>query len=84
MKLPQIAVRRPVATCCLTSAAVLIGLIALTRLPVNLLPPLEIPSITVWTTWPDAPPEIVAREITEPLESTMRYSRVPEAIPPIR
>lgn len=72
MKLPQIAVRRPVATCCLTSAAVLIGLIALTRLPVNLLPPLEIPSITVWTTWPDAPPEIVAREITEPLESTLR------------
>ena len=72
MNLPQIAVRRPVATICLTSAAVLIGLIALTRLPVNLLPPLEIPSITVWTTWPDAPPEIVAREITEPLESTLR------------
>ena len=72
MKLPQLAVRRPVATCCLTSAAVLIGLIALTRLPVNLLPPLEIPAITVWTTWADTPPEIVAREITEPIESALR------------
>ena len=72
MKLPQIAVRRPVATCCLTCAAVLIGLIALTRLPVNLLPPLEIPAITVWTTWADSPPEIVSREITEPIESALR------------
>ena len=72
MKLPRIAVRRPVATCCLTCAAVLIGLIALTRLPVNLLPPLDIPAITVWTTWTDAPPEIVAREITEPIESALR------------
>ena len=72
MNLPQIAVRRPVATCCLTCAAVLVGLIALTRLPVNLLPPLEIPAITVWTTWADTPPEIVAREITEPIESALR------------
>lgn len=72
MNLPQVAVRRPVATCCLTCAAVLIGLIALTRLPVNLLPPLEIPAITVWTTWSDTPPEIVAREITEPIESALR------------
>ena len=72
MKLPQIAVRRPVATCCLTCAAVIIGLIALTRLPVNLLPPLEIPAITVWTTWSDTPPEIVSREITEPIESALR------------
>ncbi len=72
MKLPQLAVHRPVATCCLTAAAVLIGLIALTRLPVNLLPPLDIPSVTVWTTWSNSPPQLVATEITEPVESTLR------------
>ena len=72
MNLSRLAVQRPVATCCLMGAAVLVGLIALTRLPVNLLPPLEIPAVTVWTTWANAPPGLVVREITEPIESTLR------------
>lgn len=72
MNLSILAVQRPVATCSLMGAAVLVGLIALTRLPVNLLPPLEIPAVTVWTTWSNAPPGLVAREITEPIESTLR------------
>ena len=72
MNLSRLAVQRPVATCCLMGAAVLVGLIALTRLPVNLLPPLEVPAVTVWTTWANAPPGLVAREITEPIESTLQ------------
>lgn len=48
------------------------GLVALFRLPVQLLPDVEQPTISIWTGWPGAAAAEVERAITEPQESVMR------------
>jgi multidrug efflux pump subunit AcrB len=48
------------------------GLIALLRLPVQLLPDVETPTISIWTGWPGAAAAEVERAITVPQESVMR------------
>ncbi len=50
----------------------LAGLVALWRLPVQLLPDIEAPTISVWTAWPGAAAAEIERAITEPQESVMR------------
>lgn len=59
---------RPVTTTMVTIAIVLFGLVAFTRLPVELLPDLSYPSITVRTTYTDAAPTEVEELITRPIE----------------
>ncbi len=48
------------------------GLVALFRLPLQLLPDVETPTISVWTAWPGAAAAEVERAITEPQESVMQ------------
>lgn len=48
------------------------GVIAMFRLPLQLLPDLEEPSISIWTAWPGAAPSEIERAITEPQERVMR------------
>lgn len=50
----------------------LAGVVALLRLPVQLLPDVEQPTISIWTGWPGAAAAEVERAITEPQESVMR------------
>lgn len=50
----------------------LAGIVALLRLPVQLMPDIEEPVITIWTPWPGAAAAEVERAITEPQESVMR------------
>ena len=50
----------------------LLGLIALVRLPVQLLPDLSSPKISVETTWRAASPEEVEQEILQPQEELLR------------
>ncbi|MGB1276610.1 MAG: efflux RND transporter permease subunit, partial [Nannocystaceae bacterium] len=59
---------RPVTTTMVTIAIMVFGLVALTRLPVSLLPNLSYPSITVQTEYPDAAPSEVEELITRPVE----------------
>ena len=61
-------VRRPVTTAMLTIALLLFGLVAASRMPVDLLPDLAYPSITVRTTYPDAAPVEVEDLVTRPVE----------------
>jgi HAE1 family hydrophobic/amphiphilic exporter-1 len=56
-------------------AIVMLGIIAFTRLPVDLLPDVAFPTLTVWTQYPEAGPAEVERFITEPIERAV--SRVP-------
>lgn len=51
-----------------TIALLVFGLVAATRLPVNLLPDISYPSITVQTTYQDAAPVEVETLITRPIE----------------
>ncbi len=75
MALPDLSIRRPVATAMAFLAIVLLGVIAFTRLPVDLLPDVAFPTLSVWTRYPDAGPSEVERFITEPIERAV--SRVP-------
>ncbi len=59
---------RPVTVTMVTVALLLFGLVALFRMPVELLPELGYPSITVQTNYPDAAPAEVEELITRPIE----------------
>src|SRR5690242_15102603 len=61
-------VERPVTVTMITVALLLFGLVALTRMPVELLPELGYPSITVQTEYPDAAPAEVEELVTRPIE----------------
>ncbi len=71
MKLTDVAVSRPVAVTVLSVVAALLGAIAVLRMPVNLLPSLEYPRLTVETTYPSSSPYEVERLVTDPLEESL-------------
>ena len=60
------AARRPVAVGVVFLAAVLFGWLSYFQLPVNLMPELSYPTITVRTEYPGAAPEEVENEISRP------------------
>jgi HAE1 family hydrophobic/amphiphilic exporter-1 len=59
---------RPVTTAMVTVAVLLFGFVALTRLPVELLPDLSYPTITVQTDLLDAAPSEIEELVTRPVE----------------
>ena len=61
-------VARPVTTAMVTLALLIFGVVAATRLPVNLLPDISFPSITIQTAYQDAAPSEVETLITRPIE----------------
>ena len=61
-------IRRPVATTLLAVAALLLGTVAYTRLPIASLPPVERPTISVTAFLPGASPDTVATSLAQPLE----------------
>ena len=68
MSLPGLSIRRPVGTAMLYLGIAVIGLISFTRLPIDLLPDVAFPTLSVWTTYRDAAPPEVERFVTEPIE----------------
>jgi hypothetical protein len=52
MKLPEMGVKRPVATAMIFIAIVMLGLVSLKMLPLDLMPEMEFPSITIITIYP--------------------------------
>ena len=65
------AVGRPVAVLMLFAALVLTGALALQRLPVDLLPAINYPNLTVITGYADTPADDLTRLVTEPLEEVI-------------
>lgn len=61
-------IRRPVSVAMFTVAACVFGLVALGRLPVNLLPEISYPTLTVETQIPGAAPIEVETFVTRPIE----------------
>ena len=51
---------------------ILFGLIALLRMPMQLTPEVQIPTITVETRWPGASPQEVEREIVKEQEDQLK------------
>jgi HAE1 family hydrophobic/amphiphilic exporter-1 len=71
MKFVEGSMRRPVTVTMITVAGVLFGLVALSRLPLNLLPEISYPTLTIRTEYADSAPAEVEKLITEPLEEAV-------------
>src|SRR5450432_1297632 len=68
MNLPEIFIRRPVATTLLTLGIALAGGVAFFLLPVSPLPQVDFPTVSVQASLPGASPEIMASSVATPLE----------------
>ncbi len=71
MQLSNISVNRPVTTLMIFVAMVVLGLVSLSMLGIDLMPDIEIPSVSVITAYSGAGPEEVETLITEPIEDIL-------------
>jgi HAE1 family hydrophobic/amphiphilic exporter-1 len=71
MNIGRFAVTRPVAVTMRIAALVLLGYICLMRLPIDLLPKIDIPTLSVNVSWPNTPPQTMETQITRPLEQAV-------------
>jgi len=69
MRLPEISVRRPITTIMLFVAIIIIGFVSFQRLPIDLLPEIEPPMISVLTQYPGASAQDVEINVTKKIES---------------
>ena len=69
--LPRFAVNRPITVLMATLAVSTFGLLAVQNLPVDLLPDLSYPTLTIQTEYPDAAPETVEQFVTRPIEEAV-------------
>lgn len=53
------------------AALVLMGAICLTKLPIDLLPKVSIPTVAVVTQWPNVAPEEIEAQVTRPIEQAV-------------
>lgn len=72
MNLTRLALDNHIAALVAVILVILFGTISLTRLPIQLTPEVERPSITINTSWRAAAPEEVEAEIIEPQEKVLR------------
>ncbi|ACL69263.1 efflux RND transporter permease subunit [Halothermothrix orenii] len=71
MKLPDLAIKRPVTTTMIVLLAVLLGFISLTRVNLDLFPDMSFPIAAVITEYEGAGPHEVENMVTKPLEQAL-------------
>ena len=71
MKLVSTSIRRPVTVTMVMVAAVVFGIVAFGRLPINLLPDISYPTLTIRTEYPGAAPGEVENLISKPIEEAV-------------
>jgi HAE1 family hydrophobic/amphiphilic exporter-1 len=71
MNLYDIAIRRPVFTVMMMVALVVFGFLGYQSLPINLLPSIDFPMVTVITLLPGASPEVMESDVTDVIESAV-------------
>lgn len=69
--LTDTSIRRPVATAMFYLIVITVGLVGFTQLPVDLLPPIEFPQLTVFTRYNNVGPEEIEQIITDPVENAV-------------
>jgi len=68
MNLPRFSVRRPVLTTMFTLIVMVLGGVSLSRLKIDLLPNVELPTLTIRTGYEGASPEVMERLVTQIIE----------------
>lgn len=71
MKITEISVKRPITTAMFYIGILIAGFIALYNMPLDLMPELTVPALTVITVYPGASPEDIEKKVTEPIEETL-------------
>lgn len=71
MQLPAISIRRPVLATVMNLVIILIGLISYERLAVRLVPNVDVPVVSVITTYPGANASVIESQITKPIEDAL-------------
>ncbi len=68
MNLPLFSVRRPIFTTMVTLIIVIVGAVSLSRLRIDLLPAIEMPTVSITTKYAGASPEVMERLVTRIIE----------------
>ena len=71
MKISQSAIRRPVFTTMVVLIAVLLGIISLMRLPIDLMPDITYPTLSIFAAYGNAGPEEMEQLVTRPIEEAL-------------
>lgn len=71
MFLAKLSINRPVMITMFISVFIVFGLLAYLSLPLNLMPDIEIPFITIQTVYPGAGPQEIESQITRPIEDAV-------------
>ena len=71
MKIVNFSINRPVTITMFMVAAVVFGFVAFDRLPINLLPDISYPTLTIRTEYPGTAPAEVENLISEPIEEAV-------------
>src|SRR4029078_13318950 len=80
MSIPHLAIHRPVTMFMISGVITLLGVISLTKLPVDLMPEFEQPTINVRTAYPGVGPlemeEVISRPIEQAVSAVPGLTRV--------
>ncbi len=68
MNLPSFSVKRPIFTTMVTLILVLLGAVSLSRLQIDMLPDIELPTLSISTEYEGASPEVMERLVTQIIE----------------
>ncbi|MCZ6796112.1 MAG: efflux RND transporter permease subunit [Planctomycetota bacterium] len=71
MTLPELAIRRHVTMLMIIVSVVVLGAVAISRLPLAFLPDVEEPELNVHVPWPNSSPKQVERMIMRPVEDAL-------------
>jgi multidrug efflux pump subunit AcrB len=71
MKLTEACIQKPVFAWMLMAATIVFGAVAATRIGISQFPDVDFPTISVRATWEGAAPEVIEKEVIEPLEESL-------------
>jgi len=71
MNLSGFSIKRPVFVVMLTLIVIIIGFVSLRRLPIDLMPEISFPTLSIMTSYENTGPEEIEQIITRPIEEAM-------------
>ncbi len=71
MSLPELSIRRPITTLMILLSVMVVGGIAMVRLPLAFLPNVDIPFIGITIPYPNSNPTQIEKQITKPVEEVL-------------
>ncbi|WP_147653082.1 efflux RND transporter permease subunit [Vulcaniibacterium gelatinicum] len=71
MVLSDVSIRRPVFATVINLVVLLVGIIAFDRLAVRLIPNVDVPVVTVNTSYPGASAQVIESQVTQPIEDAL-------------